>query len=296
MLLRAPPARAQDEGARAYELAPAGTRTLNLYGIFGRGNALFDPGANTSAAGELIVNGGIIEYAHGFALAGNAGTLLVSLPFGEASRSVAIGDASHRDSRSGIGDLQLTAAFGLVGSPALRELDYESYRPHVTLAVLTRLYLPTGAYDRNSPVNLGQNRWAVQLGLPLALYRGNSLLDPALTSFELIPSVIVYGNNDEPASGDVSHQAPLLQLEAHLTRNLNSSVWIALDGLLVEGGETTTDGVSDHNRQRSAALGATGSVALSDTASLTLSYTEEVSRNHSGLSGHVIRLIAAFTL
>jgi hypothetical protein len=296
LLLRAPPACAQDEGARAYELAPAGARTLNLYGMFGRGNAVFDPGAIISAGGELIVNGGIIEYAHGFALAGNAGTFLASLPFGEASRSVAIGDATRRDSRSGIGDMQLSAAFGILGSPALSEMDYESYRPHAMLTLLTRLYLPTGAYDRNSPVNLGQNRWALQLGFPLAFYRGNSFLDPALTSFELIPSVIAYGDNYEPASGNVSRQAPLLQLEAHLTRNLTPGVWIALDGLLIGGGETTTDGVSDHNRQRAAALGATGSVALSDAASLTLSYTEGVSRNRSGLSGRVIRLIAAFAL
>jgi hypothetical protein len=63
------------------------------------------------------------------------------------SRSIKVGSAMRTDSRSGVGDLQLTAAFG-----------------------------------RNSPVNLGQNRWALQLGLPLALYLGDSFLDPTLTS------------------------------------------------------------------------------------------------------------------
>jgi hypothetical protein len=164
------------------------------------------------------------------------------------------------------------------------------------VSLLTRLYVPTGAYDRNSPVNLGQNRWAVQLGLPMAYYLGSSLLDPALTSFELIPSVIAYGDNDAPPSGNVSRQAPLVQLEGHITRNLNHSLWVALDGLLIEGGETTTDGVSDHNRQRSFAFGATGSLVLSDAWSATLSYTEAVSRNRSGVSGHTIRLIAAYAL
>jgi hypothetical protein len=61
-------------------------------------------------------------------------------------------------------------------------------------------------------------------------------------------------------------------------------------------GETTTDGVSDHNRQRSLALGATVSVVVSDTISTMLSYTDEVSRNHTGVSGHVIRLLAEFSL
>ena len=69
-----------------------------------------------------------------------------------------------------------------------------------------------------------------------------------------------------------------MQLEGHLTRNLNESWWVALDSIFIQGGETTTVGVSDHNRQRSFALGATVSVAVSDAVSATLSYTEEVSR------------------
>ena len=295
-LLSSPAAYAQDEGARAYELAPAGSQSLNLYGMFGRGNAVFNPGAAVAGGAAVDVKGGILEYAHGFTLAGNAGTWLASLPFGEASRSLSTASAARTDSRSGIGDLQLTAAFGVAGSPALSEEDYETYRPRVAVSLLTRLYVPTGAYDRNSPVNLGQNRWAVQLGLPMVFYLGSSLLDPALTSFELIPSVIAYGDNDAPPSGNVSRQAPLVQLEGHVTRNLNERLWVALDALLIQGGETTTDGVSDQNRQRSFALGATGSLVLSDAVSATLSYTEEVSRNRSGVSGRVIRLIAAFAL
>jgi hypothetical protein len=71
---------------------------------------------------------------------------------------------------------------------------------------------------------------------------------------------------------------------------------MSLDALFIQGGETTTDGLSDNNRQRSFALGATASVALSDAVSTTLSYTDEVSRNNSGARGHVIRLIAEFSL
>ena len=108
--------------------------------------------------------------------------------------------------------------------------------------------------------------------------------------------MIAYGDNDAPPSGNVSRQAPLVQLEGHVTRNLNHSLWVALDALLIEGGETTTDGVSDHNRQRSVAFGATGSLVLSDAWSATLSYTEEVSRNRSGVSGHIVRLIASYAL
>jgi len=289
-------ARAQGEGPRAYELQPAGSRALNVYGMFGRGNTSFDPGAVVPGTAEVYENGSIIEYSHGFALAGNAGSLLVSLPVGNVRRSVSVGGVVQSDASSGIGDLQITGAFGLLGSPALEEKDYEAYRPHLALSALTRVYVPTGAYDRTSAVNVGQNRWALQLGVSSAYYLGDSFLDSSLTSFELIPSVIWYGDNNEPTSGNHSSQAPLTQLEGHVTRNLNQSFWLSLDALFISGGETTTNGVSDQNRQRSLALGATASVALADTVSVSLSYTDVVSKDSSGLRGHVIRLIAEFSL
>ena len=155
-------ARAQDEGARAYELAPMGSQTLNVYGTFGRGDFDFTPGVSEGGA-TLIANGGIIEYTHAFALAGKAGTFLATLPFGDVREPVTVGSTSRTFSSSGIGDLQLTAAFGLMGAPALNEKDYETYRPRPALTLLTRIYVPTGAYDRNSPVNMGMNRWAGQL-------------------------------------------------------------------------------------------------------------------------------------
>jgi hypothetical protein len=162
--------------------------------------------------------------------------------------------------------------------------------------VLGRVYAPTGSYDRNAPINLGQNRWALELGLPFSHYFGQSFLDPALTSIELMPSITWYGDNNEPLQGSHSSQAPLVQLEAHLTRNLGESLWVSVDALLMEGAETAIDGVSQHDRQRSLGLGATLSVAVSDAVSMTVSYTEAVSRNHDGVSGHVIRVVAEFSL
>ena len=294
-VLGSPAAQAQGEGARAFELAPAGSRLLSVYGEFARGNASFDPGSVTPGT-HIEVDGGIFDYSHGFGLLGHTVVLDVSLPVGEARGSLEAGGVARSYTSSGIGDLQISSIFGLIGSPALPEKEYESYRPRFALSVLTRVYMPTGAYDRNAQVNLGQNRWALQVGLPSAYYLGESFFDPALTSFELLPSVIWYGDNNEPSQGNHSSQSPLLQLEAHLTRNLNSSLWVSLDAIFMDGAETTIDGVSQHDRQRSLDLGATVSVAVTDTVSATLSYTDAVSRNYSGVSAHVIRVVAAFSL
>jgi len=290
-----PAAQAQGEGPRAYELAREGSRLLSLYGIFSRGNASFDPAAVTPGV-ETDVNGAIIEYSHGLALNGKVVTLIASLPAGVASASVNTGGATHSYTRSGGSDLQLTAVFGLMGSPALPEKEYENYQPRLALSALSRVYAPTGAYDRNAPINPGQNRWALQLGLPLSYYIGQTFLDPALTSFELQPSITWYGDNNEPPQGNHSSEAPLLQLEGHLTRNLTESLWVSVDALFMDGAETTIDDVSQHDRQRSFALVATVSVAVNATVSATLSYTDTVSRNYDGVSGHAIRVIAEFSL
>ena len=289
------PVQAQGEGPRAFELAPEGSQAVNVYGVFGRGNQSFDPGSVVPGV-EVDVNGSILEYAHGFALADKAGSVVVSLPVGAAVGSVNTVYGARTYTRSGIGDLQLTGIFGLLGSPALQEKDYEAYRPGFALNLLTRVYLPTGSYDRTAPVNLGDNRRALQLGLPLAYYLGESFLDGRLTTFELVPSVTWYGVNDEPPQGTRSSQAPLLQLEGHITRNLNPALWISLDTIFLRGADTTTDGVDNHNEQRSFALGVSASVAVSDTVAATLSYTDEVSRNGNGAKGRVIRLLAEFSL
>ena len=290
------PVQAQGEGPRAFELAPAGSQAINVYGIFGRGNESFDPGSVIPQL-DVNVNGSIIEYLHGFALAGRAGSVVLSLPVGDAVASVqTIANGVRTYTRSGVGDLQLAGIFGLLGAPALEQKDYEAYRPGFAVNLLTRLYLPTGSYDRTAPVNLGDNRRAVQLGLPLAYYLGDSLLDRGLTTFELVPSVTWYGANNEPARGTYSSQAPLLQLEGHITRNLNPVLWISLDTVFLRGAETTTDGVGNHNEQRSFALGISASIAASDAVAVTLSYTDEVSRNGNSAKGRVIRLLAEFSL
>ena len=289
------PVQAQGEGPRAFELAPEGSQAINVYGVFGRGNQSFNPGAVVAGV-EVDVNGSILEYAHGFTLADRAGSVIVSLPVGAAAGSVNTPYGARTYTRSGIGDLQLTGVFGLLGSPSLQEKDYEAYRPGFALNLLTRVYLPTGSYDRTAPVNLGENRRALQLGLPLAYYFGESFQDRRLTTLELVPSVTWYGVNDEPPQGTRSSQAPLLQLEGHITRNLNPALWVSLDALFLRGADTTTDGVDNHNEQRSFALGVSASVAVSDTVAATLSYTDEVSRNGNSAKGRVIRLLAEFSL
>jgi hypothetical protein len=56
-------AHAQDDGARAYQVAPAGTRAFIVWGVITRGNKSLDPGSVVEGA-EVDVNVSILQYAH----------------------------------------------------------------------------------------------------------------------------------------------------------------------------------------------------------------------------------------
>jgi hypothetical protein len=281
---------AQGDGPRAYQILPDGTRLLTTYVMGLRGN-------QTAAAGTVVDGGDIdvdlavAQYTQSFALAGRQAAAFGLLPYGEVSGRLDGPFDAIRGSSTGFGDPILGLIVGLVGPAPLTLKEFVAYRPGFALGALAKVTLPVGSYDRDRFLNVGGNRWALQLGVPMAWYVGESFLDPALTTIEFLPSVQVFGDNDDPRGADSTGQDPLLRIEAHLTRNVHQAVWLSLDGLYVHGGETSTDGRDNDDAQSAFELGATVGVAFSRTSSVKLSYGEVVSRNDGGPDGYMVRLI-----
>ncbi len=109
-----------------------------------------------------------------------------------------------------------------------------------------------------------------------------------------MPTVIIFGDNEDPFGATKLEQEPLFKLEDHLTRNLNQALWLSIDALYEVGGDTTTDGVSDDNSQRSFNLGGTVGINLRRGFSGQISYGKTISSNTSGLDGHMLRLKLQF--
>ena len=150
---------------------------------------------------------------------------------------------------------------------------------------------PTGEYDKNKIFNLGQNRWLLRLSLPMSYSIGESFVDPSLTTFEVVPAVTFFSTNHAPFGADRQTQKPLYQVEAHVTRSLNSKVWISADAGYFYGAEGSTNGVSDNNARRNFNLGATVSYSPSPSLQMQLSYAEAVSSNDYGMKGKGLRLM-----
>lgn len=287
---------AQADGPRAFQIIPADTRVLSAYGMFLRGNQTADPGSVVKG-GDIDVNLGVLQYTQAIGIAGRQSGLFAILPAGEVAGQLKPPFDAIEGSASGVGDLQLGAIIGLIGPPPLSPREFATYTPGYTLGLLAIALLPTGQYDSDQLLNVGANRWALRIGAPMTWYLGGSYLDSNLTTFELQPSVTFFDDNSDPfGAAHRVGQGAFYRVEAHATRNLNRALWVSLDGVYLQGGETSTDGVDGRDAQRALELGGSVNVTFSPRVSLKLSYGEVVDRNDDGPDGYMIRLIAAIVI
>lgn len=270
------------EGARAYFLLPRDTNIISLTGT------LHQSEVGAMEFGAIAVTP---SYRRTFDVGGNAGAILIGLPIGSLSASGMI----ELDTAPAQGDLFLGAELGLVGSPSLAPMDYAQYHPGLRVGAAAKLFLPTGDYDSDRLLNIGSNRWSLQATLPISYVLADSMVDPAMTTFELVPSVEVFGDNDDPFGGpELVSKAPVWAVEAHVTHTFSPTLWAALDGAFESGGETTSDGVPDGNATQSLALGATLGLVLGPSLAVRLSYLEQVYSDVPDSRDRDLQVTAAF--
>lgn len=281
------------DGARANHLRPENSSDISLTATFLNGQGTIDLGGPIEGT-TLDIGVLTPSYHHTFDLMGNVGTVLIGIPVGNVSFESSAGTI---DVDTGIaqGDLFIGGSFGLLGMPSLSPQEYFAYKPGLQASVEGKLFLPTGDYDPNRMVNLGQNRWSLQASLPITFVLGDTMLDPELMTFEVRPVVQIFGDNEDafgPAS--VMSQAPVFGVEGHITRNFGNSIWAALDAYYENGGETSYDGYAQDDAIETLAFGATLGLVLSPSLAMRLSYKETVYANQPDTSGRVFELTSAY--
>ncbi|CAN7199256.1 transporter [Devosia sp. LjRoot16] len=278
------------DGARAYHLRPGGASDISLaLNLLHVENTLLGLGDTTLDVGVLTPT-----YRKTFDIMGDVGFVLIGLPVGGMTFDSLLPTV---DTGIAQGDLVLGAGVGLVGMPALAPMDYAMHKPGFQAMVEGKLFLPTGDYDANRMVNLGQNRWTFQASLPISYALGDNMIDPELTTFEIRPVVVIFGDNEDPfvdVPANVVSQAPIFGLEGHITRNFGNSIWAAVDAYYETGGETSWDGVAKGDGVETLALGATLGLVLSPNVATRMTYRHTVYSSDPDLSGHALEITAAY--
>lgn len=212
---------------------PEGTNLAVLYYQHVERKSLHADGHKLPGDNRLDSDIGIARFVHYTKFAGMTINPQFLLPFGTLR---AREDLSPLGSASGVGDLILASVFWLVEKP-----ETNTY-----FAITPYLYVPTGTYDKNEALNLGENRWKGTLQLGFITGLTDKLL------LDLYADVTVFGNNNDygPTSATLK-QNPLYQAQGWLRYKLTDSWDVRAGYFYTWGGETKVNGVSSDDRQRS---------------------------------------------
>jgi len=299
------PALAVDDGARAYWKGRDGTHVfsfqyLNLNSQ-ASGTQQFDPGHYIYPNADTGANVMIANYARHFTLFNRASSLGVNIaggsvdldvdtslvPPGFLPPGVTPGD-SLRQSASGYADPSVQLDVNLFGTSRLKStVDLVNYEPTWTIDAAVMLAFPIGQYDSDKLLNMGLNRWYGRIALPLKYHFGT--FSPGyMSSFELIPSVWLFAENDDFV-GQKLENDPLWQIEAHLTHDFTRSFFGSLDLLSRGGFQSEINGIEVGEDLDIGNLGFTLNYLATDNLTIRTSYMSNVFGD-SDLDNSVIRI------
>jgi hypothetical protein len=247
------------------------------------------PGATIDAT--LVIGG----YARTFTLFDRAALAAVLLPMGRISGEVVAGNQSVAQTARGFGDPTFELDFNLIGPPAQKNLvDVVRYEPGFSLDVIVDLAVPIGEYDNTRSLNLGQNRWYGRVGAPVVWQLG-SWVPGRRTTLEILPAVWFFGTNDDYV-GKTLETDPMVQVDAHLTRDFTDHVWGSLDGVWYTGGQASVEGV-EGEKLDNLGVGLTLGYQLNHSMALTFGYKSTVNDGAPGdlqMDGFMISLVSGW--
>jgi len=193
-------------------------------------------------------------------------------------------------SSSGLADPTIAVSINLMGIPPLSQEEFREYRPGTVVNLFLAATLPLGEYEADNLVNLGSNRWAFRLGLPII--HPIDWIPGKLTTLELVPNLHFFTENSDKQL----KQDPLLSIEGNVTQNFTSHFWGSLGFLYSLGGKTKIHGIQQNGTQKSLSLSASLSYTLSPKWVLSFRFGETVANNEFGLEGSLyhLKLISRF--
>ena len=262
-------AQAQQLEPRAYTPAPIGLNFLGLAALYTSGGVVTDPALPIKNI-EAEVYSAAPYYGHTFGLFGRLANVTVSIPFAEATVKGEIQEVGRSIDRSGLLDPTVRFAVNLLGGPALTPQEFRQHKPETSLGASVVVSAPFGQYDPAKLINLGTNRWACKPELGLSQPVGNWV-------FELYGGVWLFETNDNYYGGKVRSQDPLAAYQAHIGYDVSPGLWGAFDFTYYAGGETTIDGMPQHDRQDNTRVGLTVSVPITKGQTLKLAWSRGVS-------------------
>jgi len=231
----------QSAGARDYLNTPVDATSFFidlLDSKLGTANSDADGADFSLPDNEGTVRAGVVSLLYSFPL----GTQYGGVALSGGRSSVEIQTPSGTLEATGFTDPSLTFHVNFFGAPALRIEEFRSVAPQSFSSLHLTVTAPLGSYDRNSPVNVGANRWTFTPLLNLSLTH-----DEGVSWIDLYAGVRFYGNNDAFKGTNQLSQHPLGTLTVHYSHNLGEKMWFSVGVYYDQGGETYINKVPQHD-------------------------------------------------
>jgi hypothetical protein len=256
----------------------------------------FDPSHTVSQGANFDATLSMAGYARTFSLFGRAAMASVILPMGRISGEVVRNGETIGQATSGFGDPMFEFNLNVLGPPAQKNLvDALRYEPKFSLDLIADLAVPIGEYDSSQALNIGQNRWYGRLGAPIVWQLGPWVPGRRMT-LEFLPAVWLLGANNDYDGGKSLTTDPLLQLDAHLTRDFAERLWGSLDGAWYKGGQSSIDGVEGAELDN-LGFGITLGYQLNENVTLMFGYKSTVNDSNPAdlrMDGFTITLVSGW--
>jgi hypothetical protein len=211
-----------------YIPAPEGTKVALVYGQFSHADGVYADGKNVDPDAKLDVDVSILRLVGYGKVAGMPMNYQVLIPYG---RAAAGGSARSFGKSSGVGDLIFASVFWPVANA-----DTGTY-----VGITPYVYVPSGVYDRDRAVNLGENRFkgVLQMGASQRLTKH--------VVAEVGGDVTIYGDNDKYLGASRLEQKASYNLYGHLRYLFNDKHEVNVRFTHMSGGRTKVDGVLQNN-------------------------------------------------
>lgn len=236
---------------RFYHKTLVGANFVPILGMSTSGNVNpLDPSYTFNSNLDIDANIVFAGYSKSFVLFDRAAAFSYLQPMGSIEMDGTIGPSTVVDeSSNGYGDPFFEFNINLIGEkPQITLADAMRYEVGLSVDMILDLSVPIGEYDDDQPVNMGQNRFWGRVGFPISYQIGEVWAPGHRTTFELLPAVWVFDDNDDyydGSGGQVTFESdPTFTLAAHLTHDLNDEIWVGAHVTHHSLGDTEVDGVS----------------------------------------------------
>lgn len=283
------PALALDDGARAYWHGKEGTEVVGFQYLSldmdASAAVQFAPGQYIYPNSDIEASIFMANWSRHISLFKRASSLSFFLAGGDINADVSAAlpaeflppgiTGAFSQTSSGFADPGVQLVVNLYGTPQMKSnVDLLNYEPGWTLDAAMMLGIPIGEYDSDKLVNMSLNRWFGRVAFPIKYHFG--VFDPGhMSSFELIPSVLLFAENDD-FLGQKLENDPIYQLESHLTHDFNIGFFGSLDLLYRSGFQSKIDGVELGDELEIGNLGFTLNYQVTRNVTIRTSFSSNV--------------------